>query len=113
MSVGDPPFGEPQLRDLERNRYLEPGPFTRSAFHLEAAIHELCRWLELQGVEQTQGMNKGGTQELDGLKVTMVHALHSSSLEEDGQLLYMGEAAGFVVELENGKRIYHAGDTAV
>ncbi len=27
--------------------------------------------------------------------------------------LYLGEPAGFVVELEDGYRIYHAGDTAV
>ena len=27
--------------------------------------------------------------------------------------LYLGEPAGFVVEMENGFRIYHAGDTAV
>ena len=27
--------------------------------------------------------------------------------------LYLGEPAGFVVELENGFRFYHAGDTAV
>ena len=31
----------------------------------------------------------------------------------DETTLYLGEPAGFVVELENGFRIYHAGDTHV
>ena len=60
-------------------------------------------------------MNKGGTVEVAGLKVSMVGADHSAGdWNPDGETtLYLGEPAGFVVELENGFRIYHAGDTAV
>jgi L-ascorbate metabolism protein UlaG (beta-lactamase superfamily) len=45
----------------------------------------------------------------------MVHADHSGGDWNDvlGVPLYFGEAAGFVVELENGRSVYHAGDTAV
>ena len=75
-----------------------------------AAIHELAVWLEGKGVTRTIGMNKGGTINLGFLRVTMVHAQHSSSTH--GDLLYLGEAAGFVVEAE-GKRLYFAGDTGV
>ncbi|MDQ3937051.1 MAG: metal-dependent hydrolase [Chloroflexota bacterium] len=81
-------------------------------------VHELSLWLEAQladaGVEII-GMNKGGTVEAQGLRVTMVHADHSAgdwSQAGDGPL-YLGEPAGFVVELEDGRRIYHAGDTEV
>ena len=74
------------------------------------AIHELAVWLEGQGVTRTIGMNKGGTISLGFLRVTMVHAQHSSSTQ--GDLVYLGEAAGFVVEAE-GKRVYFAGDTGV
>ena len=74
------------------------------------AIHELAVWLEGQGVTRTIGMNKGGTVDLGFLRLTMVHAQHSSSTH--GDLLYLGEAAGFVVEAE-GKRVYFAGDTGV
>jgi L-ascorbate metabolism protein UlaG (beta-lactamase superfamily) len=58
-------------------------------------------------------MNKGGTQEIQGIKVTMVHAVHSCGILDDGQIVYGGEACGYVVELENGFKLYHAGDTAV
>jgi L-ascorbate metabolism protein UlaG (beta-lactamase superfamily) len=45
-----------------------------------------------------------------GVKVTLTHAGHSSSAP-DGS--YTGEACGIVLELEDGFRIYFAGDTNV
>jgi L-ascorbate metabolism protein UlaG (beta-lactamase superfamily) len=44
------------------------------------------------------------------VKVTLVNAFHSSG-SDDGD--YLGEAAGIVIELENGTTIYFAGDTCV
>lgn len=81
-------------------------------------IHELSLWLARNlgaGRDGVIGMNKGGTAEAAGLKVTMVHADHSAGDWNAGgeTTLYLGEPAGFVVELENGFRIYHAGDTNV
>lgn len=77
-------------------------------------ILELCLWMGSKGVENTMPMNKGGTQEIDGIRFTMVHAEHSCSImEEDGSIIYGGEAAGFVIEFENGFKIYHAGDTCI
>jgi L-ascorbate metabolism protein UlaG (beta-lactamase superfamily) len=75
--------------------------------------HEIHLYLERKGVTNGIGMNKGGTVETAGLRFTMVHALHSSGIEEGGQVLYGGEAAGFVITLEDGTRIYHAGDTSM
>ncbi len=61
-------------------------------------------------------MNIGGTITVAGGEVTiaMVPAVHSSSLQvsEDKPLLYGGEAAGFVIVVQNGPTIYHSGDTA-
>jgi len=81
-------------------------------------IHELSLWLETQlgnsGVEII-GMNKGGTVSARGLNVVMVHADHSAgdwSVAGQGPL-YLGDPVGFVVELEDGKRVYFAGDTAL
>jgi L-ascorbate metabolism protein UlaG (beta-lactamase superfamily) len=81
-------------------------------------IHELSLWLARQlpgGADQATGMNKGGTVDAAGLRVTMVHADHSAGdwNPEGGVPLHLGEPAGFVVELENRRRIYHAGDTDV
>jgi L-ascorbate metabolism protein UlaG (beta-lactamase superfamily) len=76
-------------------------------------IYELCSWLEGKGVKRVSGMNKGGTQTVGDIKVTMVHAEHSSGIEDGGQVFYGGEAAGYVIEFSNGVKIYHAGDTCV
>lgn len=77
-------------------------------------IFETCVWLKNRGVENTMAMNKGGTQDIGGVKFTMVHADHSCGiLEEDGTISYGGEAVGYIIEFENGFRVYHAGDTAV
>lgn len=77
-------------------------------------IFELATWLNKKGVENTVDMNKGGTAEVAGVKVTMVHADHSCGIsEDDGSIVYGGEAVGFVVELENGFKFYFSGDTNV
>ncbi len=75
--------------------------------------HEIHLYLTKKGVQNTSPMNKGGTQEVGGLKFTMVHATHSGGIEDGSQVVYGGEAAGFVITLEDGTRIYNAGDTAV
>jgi len=72
-------------------------------------IYELTGWAGEQGVENTVGGNKGGTMPVAGMKVTLVHALHSSSLNGRD----MGDPCGFVIEFENGYKIYNAGDTDV
>ncbi len=81
------------------------------------AIHELSLWLarNYAGKDDVIGMNKGGTVEAAGLRVSMTGADHSAGEWNAGgeTTLYLGEPAGFVVELEDGTRIYHAGDTAL
>jgi L-ascorbate metabolism protein UlaG (beta-lactamase superfamily) len=64
-------------------------------------------------------MNKGGTIEpAPGIKVTAVHAEHSSiyvwrnPTSAKDETHPGGEPVGWIIELENGFRIYHAGDTA-
>src|SRR5215210_7890485 len=71
---------------------------------------ELADWLQGKGVESVRDPNKGGTVVLDGVKVTLTHAQHSSSTN-DGT--YAGEPCGLVVELEDGFTLYFAGDTNV
>lgn len=83
-------------------------------------IFELTAWLIGKGVQsdRVSPMNKGGTLRLPdlGLSVTMVHADHSCGIKDGDQILYGGEAVGFVVALETGERpfvFYHSGDTAI
>lgn len=83
------------------------------------ATWELAMLMGKEGVpqENIQPMNKGGTLEVPdggGLKVTLTHALHSSSYDaKDGNTYYAGEACGVVLTLESGRTIYHAGDTSL
>jgi L-ascorbate metabolism protein UlaG (beta-lactamase superfamily) len=74
---------------------------------------EIHLFLQRKGVGNTAPMNKGGSQEAAGIRFTMVHAIHSSGIEDGGQIVYGGEPCGFVITLEDGTRIYHAGDTGV
>ncbi len=81
-------------------------------------IHEMSLWLARRlpgGSDAVVGMNKGGTFAFGEIAVTMVGADHSSGDWNAGAetTLYLGEPAGFVIRLENGKTIYHAGDTNV
>jgi len=76
-------------------------------------MFELCSWLQKKGVKQVAPMNKGGTQKINGISVTMTHAVHSSSIQENEDIVYLGDAAGYVVGLENGLKLYHTGDTMV
>ena len=77
-------------------------------------IYELCMWMNKKGAKQVSPMNKGGTQSVASIKATMVHAIHSCGIQEDdGSIVYGGEAAGYVIETDKGVRIYHAGDTTV
>ena len=50
------------------------------------------------------GMNVGGSVDIDGITVVMTQAFHSSA---------SAEAYGYIVKLEDGTTIYHAGDTGI
>jgi L-ascorbate metabolism protein UlaG (beta-lactamase superfamily) len=76
-------------------------------------IFEVCQWLAQRGVKQVLPMNKGGTQEAAGTRITMVHALHSSSHIDDTGVTYLGEAAGYVLGFDPGPTVYFAGDTGI
>ena len=76
-------------------------------------IFETTSWLESKGAKNTVGMNKGGTVDLGFVKLTMTHAVHSCGILDEGKILYGGEAAGYVLTWQDGRRIYFSGDTNV
>jgi len=77
------------------------------------AIFETGHWLESKGVEKVSPMNKGGSQKVGPISVTMTHAVHSCGILDDGKIIYGGEAAGYVLHLEDRRHIYFSGDTNV
>jgi L-ascorbate metabolism protein UlaG (beta-lactamase superfamily) len=78
-------------------------------------MFDLVSWLTAKGVgeERIVGFNKGGTVEVAGVHATMTKAEHSSTYNDNGTLVSLGEAVGYVLRMENGFTIYHTGDTAV
>lgn len=73
------------------------------------AVHELAEYFGAKG-HKVHGMGIGGQHEFPFGKVKLTIAHHSSSIEGEG--LYMGEAAGIILTLDD-KVIYHAGDTGL
>jgi L-ascorbate metabolism protein UlaG (beta-lactamase superfamily) len=77
------------------------------------APFETSVWLEQKGLQTVTGMNTGGTLTVWDLSITMVPAIHSSSVVEDGRPTYLGVPCGYVVRFEDGVTIYFAGDTSI
>ena len=77
------------------------------------AIYETCLWLTSKGVANTCPMNKGGSQSVAGVAVTMTHAVHSCGIQDGDQIVYGGEACGYVLRFPDGRSLYFAGDTNV
>jgi L-ascorbate metabolism protein UlaG (beta-lactamase superfamily) len=76
-------------------------------------IFELSLYFQNNGVERVQGMNKGGSVNVDGINITMTDAKHSGDIDVGGKVIPGGEAAGFVIRLENGYTLYNSGDTSL
>lgn len=76
------------------------------------AIFEVSEYLRVKGVESI-GMNISGCVEDSNIKICMTEATHSSAEITDGNIIYLGNPVGFVITLENGLKIYHAGDTGL
>ncbi len=75
------------------------------------AIVETATWIGSQGVENVVGFNIGGSINAQGITISMTQAFHSSGIDGSDQTVYGGDPVGFVIELENGLKLYHAGDT--
>lgn len=77
------------------------------------AIYELAAYVGSKDVENTIGMNLGGTVQLEDVAATMVDARHSAGAQDEHGTHYVGVAAGFVLTIADGPVLYHSGDTTV
>jgi len=85
-----------------------------------AGLNQQLQTLGELTAELSPRMNKGGTiTPFPGIRITQTHAEHSSEMlwtnpaTKKAETLAAGEPIGFIIELENGFRIYHMGDTAL
>jgi L-ascorbate metabolism protein UlaG (beta-lactamase superfamily) len=75
-----------------------------SSFELTALI----------GAEKTTGMNMGGSIKIRDATIHLVEAVHSGGFGADPKnSRYGGPAMGFVIVIDKGPTLYHAGDTDV
>jgi L-ascorbate metabolism protein UlaG (beta-lactamase superfamily) len=121
-----------ELKDLEKVGKVDLILVTHGHFDHTADVQELARLtgapvgmnadmgsvytsLGLLPKDQVIRWNKSGTVTPigDDIKVTMVRAEHSSTVAHEGTVHTGGEPVGYVIELENGYKIYHSGDTGV
>jgi L-ascorbate metabolism protein UlaG (beta-lactamase superfamily) len=77
------------------------------------ANFEICMRLNSQGVENIDPMNMGGTVEQGGFAVSMVRADHSSSHNDNGTAVYLGNPGGLIVKAPGEPTVYHMGDTDI
>lgn len=77
------------------------------------AVFETAAWLEQKGVQNTVGINLGGTIEVAGVNATMVHAEHSCGISDGAAIVYGGTAAGYILDFGGDFCLYVAGDTNV
>jgi L-ascorbate metabolism protein UlaG (beta-lactamase superfamily) len=122
--ISDNPMCESNLRDFSsadiilvthghRDHVGDCLEIARKTGAKVVGMPEITRYLSNRGLTDLVGMNKGGTFTFEGIHITMVHAIHSSSIGEGDQFFYAGDPAGFVIRFENGVSVYHAGDTDV
>ncbi len=75
---------------------------------------DLCGVLEKQiGKGRYSGMNTGGTQTVDGIRISLTQAFHSSGVDSPDGPIYAGMPNGVVVAFDGLATVYHAGDTDV
>ncbi len=75
------------------------------------ANYEIAEYFGAQGAK-THGMNPGGAWQFPFGRVKLTIAHHTSSVNAGLNPVYLGVACGIVVEAD-GRRLYHAGDTAL
>jgi L-ascorbate metabolism protein UlaG (beta-lactamase superfamily) len=88
-------------------------PAARATGAPVACLFEVGLHLTEKGLQGVRDMGIGGTQEIAGVAITMTQAVHSGSVVDDGRIVYLGGAAGFVLRAAHTPTMYFAGDTAL
>lgn len=121
--LNDNPKSDIRAADVERLDYIlcSHGHFDHLGDAIELATRtgativgtfELVSFAESKGVKNGHGMNAGGAHRFDFGTVKLTPALHSGTIAGDEEGRYTSVAHGFLLDL-GGKRLYHAGDTAL
>jgi L-ascorbate metabolism protein UlaG (beta-lactamase superfamily) len=77
------------------------------------STYELVSFAQKNGAEKGHGMNIGGGFQFPFGRVKLTPALHTGSVAGDDEGAFTTDCSGFLVTLNSGQRLYHAGDTAL
>jgi L-ascorbate metabolism protein UlaG (beta-lactamase superfamily) len=77
------------------------------------STYELVSFTQEQGAKNGHGMNIGGGFNFPFGRVKLTPALHTGSIAGDKDGTHTTDCCGFLVTLNEGLRLYHAGDTAL
>jgi len=74
---------------------------------------ELVAFCQKQGVKNGHGMNIGGAYLFPFGRVKLTPAVHTGTIAGDDEGAFTTDCCGFLISLNDGPNVYHAGDTAL
>lgn len=86
---------------------------TKSTGATLVGTFEIVSYAQSQGVENAHPMHIGGSWQFPFGRVKMTNAVHGGQVAGEGAEGFTTNPAGFLIDLGPGKRIHHAGDTAL
>ncbi len=88
-------------------------PIAKATGATVVSTFELVSFCETQGVENGHGMNIGGAHLFPFGRVKLTHAVHTGTIAGDDEGAFTTDCCGFLISLDGGPTVYHAGDTAL
>jgi L-ascorbate metabolism protein UlaG (beta-lactamase superfamily) len=95
------------------DHFPETVPLARRTGATVVSTLELVSFCQQQGVEKGHGMNIGGGYAFPFGRVKLTPAVHTGSIAGDEDGTFTTDCCGFLLTLNGGQRLYHAGDTAL
>ena len=88
-------------------------PIAKDSGATVVANADIVAYLGGQGLTRCEAMNIGGTVRLGALSVSMVNAIHSSSIRVGAVSQNLGNPAGIILKAAGERTLYHMGDTDI
>ncbi len=119
----DNPWTEIQASDVEadfvfcthghQDHFADAIAIARSTGATVVGSFELVAYVQSQGIENAHPMHIGGAWGFPFGRVKMTIAPHGGMIHGEGAEGFTTDSAGLLFDLGPGKRVYHAGDTAL
>jgi len=126
--VIDPFFDDNPACDLQRSdvgrvdyilcthghtdHFADVVPLAKETGAMVVATYEIVGFLGTQGIENTHPLHIGGGYDFPFGRVKLTPALHGGQVHGDETGQYTTVPAGLLIHVD-GRRVYHAGDTAL